>query len=348
LIMIKILRRSLLAICLPCAHLVHAADYGVGFDLTLDYGVASVYFSNGSAIDIAKIQGGPAYKQMMRATEVLDSHATAYRTFGIGEVQASLSLQSLSSFLPPWLGGRNARSQSLSRMLKALKTATESFLEASISTAEITVPFPVPDSYLDSLRSACSSLSLHMPLSAQPPAGILAARANGIVGKCDMVSAYEVSEQSQANDPAQLILTISYTRAALTTLLVVEECGVFEYRRVLHDTRLGVDGLSGRSDSSYDDLGRALRNVTSLPLEDGNGAELKWISNLVLLGESAGDQRLHDVLKAVLGEQFGRLAPTVSEGRMGITDPLYAASRGVAQDCWDRIESDMKCSGDPL
>ena len=36
--MIKILRRSLLAMCLPSAYLVHAADYGVGFDLTLDYG----------------------------------------------------------------------------------------------------------------------------------------------------------------------------------------------------------------------------------------------------------------------------------------------------------------------
>ena len=67
-------------------------------------------------------------------------------------------------------------------MLEAFKTATDSYLEVSISAAEITVPFPVSDSYLDSLRSACSSLSLHMPLYAQPPAGILAARANGIAG----------------------------------------------------------------------------------------------------------------------------------------------------------------------
>jgi hypothetical protein len=38
--MVKILWHSLLAICLPSTytHLVHAADYGVGFDLTLDYG----------------------------------------------------------------------------------------------------------------------------------------------------------------------------------------------------------------------------------------------------------------------------------------------------------------------
>ena len=70
--------------------------------------VVSVYFSNGSAVDIANIQGGPVYKQMMRATEVLESHATVYRTLfddtleaGIGVVQASSSLQSLRGFLPP-------------------------------------------------------------------------------------------------------------------------------------------------------------------------------------------------------------------------------------------------------
>jgi hypothetical protein len=75
---------------------------------------------------------------------------------------------------------------------------------------------------------------------------------------------------------------------------------------------------------------------------------LKQISNLVLLGESAGDQRLHDVLKEVLGEQFGHLATTVGDGRMGITDPLYAASRGVAQDCWNRVESRRDAKYDDL
>ena len=76
--------------------------------------VASVYFSNGSAVDIAKIQGGPAYKQLMRAPEVLASHVTAYHLSfdyaleaNIGAVQASLGLQSLRDFLPPWLGGKD-------------------------------------------------------------------------------------------------------------------------------------------------------------------------------------------------------------------------------------------------
>lgn len=64
--------------------------------------------------------------------------------------------------------------------------------------------------------------------------------------------------QGQEDEPAQLILTVEYTRAAPTALLV------FEYRRVLHDTRLGADGLglSSNSSRSRDDLARALRELT--------------------------------------------------------------------------------------
>lgn len=36
--MVKSILRTLLATCLTSAHFVRAADYGVGFDLSLDYG----------------------------------------------------------------------------------------------------------------------------------------------------------------------------------------------------------------------------------------------------------------------------------------------------------------------
>lgn len=284
---------------------------------------------------------------------VLGDHATAHPTLldhamkpGTGAVQAPLGLQSLRDYLPPWLGGDNDnRTQSLSRMLRALKTATESYLEASLSTAEVVFPFPVSDSYLDTLRSACSPFSLHMPLSAQPPAGILAARVYDIGGNCKTAIGKEALVINQADDPEQLILTVDYSRAALTALLVAEECGVFEYLRVLHDTNLGADCLSflRRSDTPgcdsniRSDLAHALRGVTNLPLEDGNGTRMKRIRELVLLGESADDRLLHDVLKEVLDEQSGTLITHVSERRARVIDPPFAASRGLAQDCWDRM-----------
>ncbi len=66
---------------------------------------------------------------------------------------------SFRDYLPLWLGGHNHTDESLSGMLKSLKIAIESHLEASMSTAEITVPFPISDTFFDYLRSTAKSLS---------------------------------------------------------------------------------------------------------------------------------------------------------------------------------------------
>ena len=96
--------------------------------------------------------------------------------------------------------------------------------------------------------------------------------------------------------------------AALTALLVAEQCGVFEYRRVVHDTRLGLDGVQDGSEASWSDLERAVREITELPLKYGSGAGLKHISNVVLLGESAGDSRMQNAVRNVLAERYNSLA----------------------------------------
>ena len=290
----------------------------------------------------------------MRATSL---HATADHPLlddalksGTGAAQPPLFQQSLRDYLPPWLGGNENPPDSLLMMLRTLKTATESYLEAPLSAAEIVFPFPVSSSYLDTLRAACFSLGLHMPMSAQPPAGITAATARRIGGKCNYIVDDKVSEQNQEDDPAQLILTVDYSRAALTTLLVVEECGVFEVRRVVHDTNLGTDVLAKGSDNSgscstKDGLTNALHNVTHLPLKDGNGAELTKISELVMLGESASNQRLINVLKDVLADQSNNLVATMDARQVGNMDPVFAASRGVAWDCWDRLNFERSGDG---
>ena len=176
-------------------------------------------------------------------------------------------------------------------------------------------------------------------MSAQPPAGILAARVCGIGGQCN--EDVDPSESNQQDDHEQLIITVDYSRAAITALLVYEDCSVFESRRVLHDIQLGADELSGANDldTPRDLLARALREVISLPLEDGNGAGLTRISELVLLGESAGDPRLHDALTEVLSERSYDFSAAAWKRPMGSFDPLFAASRGLALDCWDRLSS---------
>lgn len=224
-------------------------------------------------------------------------------------------------------------------MLKALKTATESYLEPPLSAAEVVMPFPVPESYLNDLRSAGSSLSLHLHFSAQDPAGILVLHFYDLGRKCRW---YGVEVD---NDLVPLILTAYYSRAALTALLVTKVCGLLEYERILHDTSLGADRVFGssRSDSTREGLIRALRGLISLPVGHGNGIGLKRISNLVLMGESASDRRLHDVLKEVLAEQPGDLVTTLSDERRMVIDPLFATSRAAAQNCWWRERSRSAC-----
>ncbi len=131
------------------------------------------------------------------------------------------------------MGGLDVSISPLAGMLAALNTAAEFYFATSSSTVEVVFPFPVSDDDRASLRAACSSLSLHMPMPAQPPAVILAASAHGIGQKRAGASVEETNEPD--DDSAQLILTVDYSRAALTAMLVVEELGVFEYRRVCHD-----------------------------------------------------------------------------------------------------------------
>lgn len=249
---------------------------------------------------------------------------------GLRIPQTLLRLQSLRDRLIPWLNRNGPHHKPLVPMLKALKSAAESALETHVSAAEYVVPFPITEDYRMAFRSAFSSVFLRMPNSALPPAGILAARAHGLGSKTCL--------DNPDDDPPQLVLAVEYSRAALTALLLHEECGVFEDRRILHDTGLGLSHLRTGSKYHRDKLEVSLKNLVRLPMNDGGGGgELKYINNLVFLGESAGDEFLHGVLKKVLGEQYDRLVATADQSSSGVITPLFAASRGVAFDCWDRL-----------
>ncbi|KAL8809923.1 MAG: hypothetical protein Q9200_003001 [Gallowayella weberi] len=273
----------------------------------------------------------------MRTTALLDDRAFTRCTLhdyaldhGTPATQATLGLQSFRDFLPPWLGGDDGCIPSLIQMLKALKTASESYFQSTLLSAEVVVPFPASGTFFDALRSASSSLSIEMPMSEQPPAGIVVARALGLGREC-------LDEPRKAEEE-QLILTIDYSRAALTALLVYEECNIFEYRRMLHNISLGTDSMSNGHKDSRQSLLRALRTITNLPLGSGNGAGLTQINEIILTGESAGDQQLEDVLREVQREQTGTLVTSAKERRTKI-DPVFAASESVARDCLDRLNS---------
>jgi hypothetical protein len=94
-------------------------------------------------VEVAKIEGNPTYKQRMRTADGQRNYV-----YIAPETKATVGWQSFRDYLPPWLGGHNHTYESISRMLKSLKLATESYLEASVSTAEITVPFPISEHFI--------------------------------------------------------------------------------------------------------------------------------------------------------------------------------------------------------
>lgn len=82
-------------------------------------------------------------------------------------IYETLGLHSLHGYMAPWLGDHSQVCESLCQMLKALKTASESYLEASILTAKITIPFRTTNPFFHTpphrqilYRSGCS-LTLH-------------------------------------------------------------------------------------------------------------------------------------------------------------------------------------------
>lgn len=322
---------------LPVAFVSAKPDYGVGIELTLDYGydqkfdlrrttrsranlpnsVASIQFDNGSHVAVAKIEGNPAYKQRMRTADVQKDYA-----YIAPDTQTTVGWPSFRDYLPLWLGGHNHTDEYLLGMLKSLKTAMESHLEAPVSTAEITVPFPISDAFFDTLRSTAKSISISIPATPAAPAGrLVAPHVYGIgPGKCGY--------PPDPKDPAQAFLTVEYTRSALTALLVFEECGVYEDLRVLHETQLG---LQESPQDCRAKLKTALQDIVKLPIEY-DGEVLKSLSNVVLLGESSQDQLLHDVLKDVLSkQQQPGINTAVVDKYKGPVHPVFAASVGAAR-----------------
>ncbi|KAF2428644.1 hypothetical protein EJ08DRAFT_699061 [Tothia fuscella] len=352
--MLRTVYHSLLTLLLlPLSYrLVSATDYGVGFHLSLDHGVASVYYSNGSAVDVAKVAGGFNYKQMMRAayhsaeTTPYDDQGTFARRTQKSFLDFQYLRDHLPSWRPSWPGHEDRSYQSLVPMVKALKTAIESYLEEGISTAEIVTPFPVDEIYHNMVRKTFSAVSLQMPNYALPPAGVLAARAHNIGNKSCTDS---IENSVLKDDPQQLVLTVEFSRSALTALLLHEVCGIYEVRRVLHSTELGLDHLQWGSDhgGGLNNLENKIKELISLPMDDGgNGEELTFINNLVVFGESADSSQLNRILKKVLGEQFERLTDSAHGNEYARIDPLFAASRGVAYDCWDRLHFEEYRLGD--
>ncbi|KAI9747468.1 MAG: hypothetical protein M4579_007460 [Chaenotheca gracillima] len=345
-------------------------DPGVGFSLSIDYGTASIYFNNGTVVDVAKVEGSGHYKTMMRsfgAQEAIDSGAESANSRATSETASFrpmlLRLQDAVS-LPQWLKhawnrwttrartGSALNLSAVEAMLRTLNIATESYLEG-LSTADpvLAVPFPVSASGHQLLQSAAraadlgSAFLLHI-------AGQAAAEANGI-SKCEQdYNDAEVESDHAGGCAPQLVLTVDYSRSALTALLFSTNVGVFKLLRTRHDLELGTDGLrrcqkdSQNAETCTRRLVDGLREAMKMPLKDGGRGAPKHISELALLGDRALDKGLREILQQLLWEQSvsASLIGQASNGNMMI-DPVFAAARGSAAASWELTQGNWDAAG---
>ncbi|KAM0700452.1 hypothetical protein Q7P35_012173 [Cladosporium inversicolor] len=391
----RLLSSTFLCACLCVLHAVHAAEYGVGFGLTIDYGVASVYYRNGSIVNVAKIEGTPNYKTTMKAAahvhanvaaSLTDSNAIVdsdycdcYRAWDHvprhrSSMQYYLTLiqeyfpraivgmrhysKMMQAHLPPWMGGPetqtlDASAQSFADMLRVLKFATEAYLGAEIPNAAVSVPFPVGRGRVHSsslearLDAAASTVKLKL---AGPFEAVRSVTSDDRKAKRFKRKSHTYYSCHNRDDTG-VVLGIDFDAASLTATIQAPDCSgdimYYDTKRVLHSTELGRRELF-KADNWHDVLVSALRDVTALPTK--GEAETDQINMLMLLGDSARDERLHLALKDVLGEQYDRLIASVRDDGTPARDPQFRGAASAAHNNWYKNchrDSDLQhgCSG---
>lgn len=215
-------------------------------------------------------------------------------------------------------------------MLKALKAATEAYVEQPIQYIVITNPLPLESSltYHSTIHSASSTLGLRLGstnfLNAQA-----AAEAYETKGTCDLLP-------DSYDDYASDHLFFSHKlqpccSAAFSAFLIIEDSDIYEELRTVHDTTLGSGNDIPRAER-HDAIKAALGDIVKPPYVHGTST-YKAIRDIVLLGESTNNEVLHAVLEEVLSRPFINLNIGASKERLKMVNPLFAASRGAAKAC---------------
>lgn len=328
--------------------------------------LASVYFSNGTFLDVARIEGDSLYRQTMRrarpddsipgfpteltmATQAAQSLQKAFRNESLPEelwqgayYSAYMSQEdsdpwSMSCRLMPWRC-RNDHIRGIYSMLSALKVASESLIGEELENPEYALPWYFPSK----LQGPFGIIELASGFQA----GLLTLRFGQASGQ---VAAKLYSDRSYCHlDPSvvdEMVLTIDYSRAALSINSFLRDHGIHEWKGGFHYTQLGTEALSrcrsiGSETSCRDKLVAGIRQAVSEPLSEP-GLPMHF-DKVILLGESAHDTHLSEALREVLQDvspetQYPDMVLSPEDHHvLQHADPLVAAARGMAWTNWKR------------
>jgi hypothetical protein len=204
-------------------------------------------------------------------------------------------------------------------MLRALKTATESYLEERITHVIVTLPFHQSSLFLDDLTSALSAISLETPRFLRSPSGIAVC-----ITQC-------TAEFDDCWDQTpQNILSVDYTRSSLTGSIFEEQCCIYETRNRVHFSALGSNSVAEDPLIGRERLESALAGLLRGSLGSQPNFKAAKLDEVLLIGESAGDPVLRDVLNKLLSEHHNEAKHAVLRPHR---EPVFAASGAAAWNC---------------
>jgi hypothetical protein len=286
----------------------------------------SAYSRNGSFIDIAKIEGGDAYKTSMLGLP----HTLSSTSFTVPRY-CPFS-QQLCEYWP--LRTVNIKVQNpLAPMLEAILSAAEATLETGVrSTMVATHAIENVDVFriltlaaFDEMEATSYDRHFRVVDNLVP--------AMQFEGVCN--------DTMYTNDPEryvvdQLFLGIEHTRGSLNAAMFYQECGDYEMLSRVSSNRFGYDAISACKSTAVnttacnDALETALRRV----IRDAgsyNTRKKPELDEIFVFGEKAEDENMLAVLDEVLRDWTSNGALlNMSRVRDFSPDPAFAGARAMA------------------
>ncbi|KAF2754862.1 hypothetical protein EJ05DRAFT_513779 [Pseudovirgaria hyperparasitica] len=303
-------------------------DTGLGISLSSGYATISARLRDGAYLDIAKIEGSERYKTYMLGQNeepTGDIISSKYCLF---------SQQICQKY---WPLKRVTKPQSaLAPIIQALVAAAGSTLDSSINSIAVSASDLKTINHEVALRDVQAALSKvrvfnwkrldHVAHQLVP--------ALDLQGRCS--DPYILPEDPRYHaDPAQVILTLDYTRQSLAAAFWDEECGVLSQRSALHTPELGHDGLEScrrnEKDVKVCNEGFKTALLQMLGKPDSNDT----IGAVLVIGEYANDDGMLALLRSTLKERFSNGGSIdLALIRELATEAAYAGSRASAWAEW--------------
>ncbi|KAH0437133.1 hypothetical protein CcaCcLH18_04001 [Colletotrichum camelliae] len=273
---------------------------------------AAIYFQNGSYVEVARIEGSPAYKSFMRKRD---------NTTSITEDLPGISLLR-NAVCPPLqpLGlaicERDPDFDSCQGLLRSLHSSVASYLGTTFCYAGVVVPDQTWHYQDYIINKAIKSVGLrltHRVLSAP----LLVMWAN------------HINNPGKPHDETQAVLSVDYSESGLTVNLFGEDQGIADLLRQVYDQQLSADRRE--QPGHLQAVEALLTDVTKPPLGHDSYGNLMpdKIQRVMLYGDAVKDKGFLDTLKVVVGVDVVDNAHSF--------EPVFVAAIGMATSSFERM-----------